>query len=111
MKIIALLFLSLSLTMAAHFHPFDEVNKEVVRDKRPTFMGQSVSNLQYIQLTELQEAAIRADVYMKSLADKYDENTLRQNPQWRELVSLANSLSDLIPQEVKNENREVAFWY
>ena len=64
-------------------------------------MGQSVSNLQYIQLTELQEAAIRADVYMKSLADKYDENTLRQNPQWRELVSLANSLSDLIPQEVK----------
>ena len=101
-----------------------------MRDKRPTFMGQSVSNVQYIHLTELQEAAIRADAYMKSLAAKYDENALRQNPQWRQLVSLANSLKDLLPQEVKeyvlpkyiwqkskiiciffSENREVAFWY
>ena len=94
-------------------------------------MGQSVSNVQYIHLTELQEAAIRADAYMKSLAAKYDENALRQNPQWRQLVLLANSLKDLLPQEVKEyvltskiylakikdnlhffrENREVAFWY
>ena len=51
-------------------------------------MGQSVNMLQYIRLTQLQEAAIRADRYMKSLASKYSQHTLVRNPQWNELVSL-----------------------
>lgn len=64
-------------------------------------MGHSVNMLQYIRLTELQEAAIKADRYMKSLAAKYDPMSLMLNPEWRELVSLANSLSTLVPTKVK----------
>ena len=64
-------------------------------------MGHSVNMLQYIRLTELQEAAIKADRYMKSLAAKYDRMSLMLNPEWRELVSLANSLSTLVPTKVK----------
>ena len=71
MKTIALLLITLTVIQCATLHG--------TRQKRPEFMGQSVNMLQYIRLTQLQEAAIRADRYMKSLANQYGEKALAKN--------------------------------
>eukprot|EP00093_Oithona_nana_P012131 12131.XXX_346199_346513_1 [CDS] Oithona nana genome sequencing. len=67
--------------------------------------------LQYSRLKDLQNAAIEADRYMKHLAWIHAPGVLMKNPQWKELVSIWHSLRALVPEEVKNENRYVAFWY
>ena len=93
MKTIAFLLITLTIVHSATLHGN--------RQKRPDFMGQSVNMLQYIRLTQLQEAAIRADRYMKSLASQYGEKVLVKNPEWNELASLYNSLSELVPEQIK----------
>jgi len=74
-------------------------------------MGESVNMLQYSRLKNLQNAAIEADRYMKHWAWTHAPGVLMNNPQWKQLVSIWHSLQSLIPIEVKNENRYLAFWY
>ena len=93
MRTIVFFLITLSVVYAANIHG--------IRQKRPDFMGQSVNMLQYVRLTQLQDAAIRADRYMKNLARTYGQRALLRNPQWRELASLYNSLSELVPQHIK----------
>ena len=70
-------------------------------EKRPEFMGETVTTLQYSRLKELQNAAIATDRYLKHLAWRHAPGTLMNNPQWRELVSIYHSMENLVPEEVK----------
>ena len=82
----------------------------MMKQKRPEFMGYAVSIPQYIRLVNLQDATIEMDRYMKQLAMKFSPQVLMTDPSWRELVLIYRSLEKLLPEDVKNENKEVVWW-
>jgi len=79
--------------------------------KRPEFMGYAVSIPQYLRLESLQKATIDMDRHMKQLAMRNTPAQLNRDPSWRELVLIMRSLIKLLPDDVKNENLDVVWWY
>ena len=84
--------------------------RSMMKQKRPEFMGYGVSIPQYMRLVNLQNAVIEMDIYMKNMAKKFSQEVLMADPSWRELVVISHSLKKLLPEAVKEENKEVAFW-
>merc|ERR1719414_882632 len=79
--------------------------------KRPYFMGQRVKSHEYNNLNRLQESAIRMDRFMKKIAGKHEPGYLVTIPAWQELMQFHQGLRALIPPNVAEENKEVAWWY
>ena len=82
----------------------------MMKSKRPEFMGYGVSIPQYMRLVNLQDAVVELDRYMKVLAIRFGPKILKNDQSWKELVKIYHSLKSLLPQEVRDENKDVVFW-
>ena len=75
--------------------------------KRPKFMGIELRDPQYYAL---QNEAIALDRDLKRLAMENSLGTLIRSPYWIKSVLVMRRLVPLVPEDIKQENQQVAWW-